>query len=272
MVALPEVLHRKLPVPGRGIGLACGDLRRAEAVVFDIGVKAISNQIEFDDSVIALFGKTDKDKPLIDACPARVKRPVLRPEIIGHRSCPDEFALKVPGPGVIGAGEGADMIACLRDDSRPTVAADIEERAHLPVPASHQDDRFSGNLVCENVPGLGNRGDMVDVKPLSGDDAVEILLEDVRVRVERLLERHPGLLAHQEVTKRDRTGRRHAVTPPAWVAARDCHVRNAGRSRPHEKRDRRWLSGPSLKGRFRQRYTSARYSSHFSSSQSPFST
>ena len=162
VVALPEVLHCEFPVSRRGILLPRGDLHGIQTVPSDIGLEIPRQGFEFDDFRIIFLGEADEYEALIDGGSAGMKRPVFRSEPVWHESCPDEPALEVPGPGVVGTGECVPLVPILQHDPAASVAADVEEGPNFPILASDEDDRLSCDLPGDDVAGFRDGRDMVD--------------------------------------------------------------------------------------------------------------
>ena len=77
--------------------------------------------------------------------------------------------------------------------------ADVEERFYGAVVAANHDDRFAGDLEQNVVPHLGDSGYVIDQQPLAREHAGHLALEDLRIAIERLLQRESGTLPFDQL-------------------------------------------------------------------------
>src|SRR5687767_13102071 len=87
-------------------------------------------------------------------------------------------------PAVILAAEELGAPILVLANRRAAVGAAVDEAVDLPVLVAADDDRDAADIGGLVVAGLGNLGGVADVHPGGIEDALELSLEDLFVRVQ----------------------------------------------------------------------------------------
>ena len=80
---------------------------------------------------------------------------VLPREAVAGQRLAEEVTVQVIGPGVVRTGEHAAGVAVPLDNTRPSVAAGVEERADLAVLTPHEEGRDVADVDGHAVTGVG---------------------------------------------------------------------------------------------------------------------
>jgi hypothetical protein len=124
----------------------------------------------------------EEDRAVEDLALRLVQRPVgiVEVEAVRRAGRAQQATVEVPAPAVLrthdllgaaGAADGAQL--------RATVAADIEEGAHRARGIARDDEALARDRRLEVVTGLADHADLADVHPLAGEDALDLLVEDL---------------------------------------------------------------------------------------------
>ena len=123
---------------------------------------------------------------------------VLWLEVVAHVLGPQQAAVGLVGPLVIGADKLGGLAGRLGADPATAVAAGIVEGADLVVPTAHHDNGIPAQLQRHVGTGLRHFGGGGGENPLPIPDMRQVLLVDTGVRIERLRQRPSGALGSKE--------------------------------------------------------------------------
>ena len=97
---------------------------------------------------------------------------------IGHA---DKPAVITVGPAVIGAGKRRGIAGIGTAQAVAAMAADVEERAHLPSAVTQDQDRVFAHIGSEEIAGLRDLAVVAQKQPAARENALQLLLVDVRL-------------------------------------------------------------------------------------------
>jgi hypothetical protein len=177
VIALEERVDGELPIDARrdavhrveriGLGLQRCEVRR----------KGTQHRPDVDHGTLSLLHRrrAHEDHPVLLAGreahqPVSAEIEAGEARLVGDA---EKLALRVVGPGVIGADEGAGVAAAL-GDRRTTMAADVGEGAHLPIRSPHQQHRHAGRVLGDVVAGLRKPGRQAHEQRLAAEQRVAL--------------------------------------------------------------------------------------------------
>src|ERR1051326_1271846 len=93
----------------------------------------------------------------------------------------DQLAIIAVGPAMIGAGEARGVPIIGAAEPVASVTADIEKSAHDSVGAPYDEHRVFTHIGREEIAGLRDLAVVAQIKPAAREDALQLLLIDLRL-------------------------------------------------------------------------------------------
>ena len=153
VVILHRVLGRELPV-SRPLALVVEDFDLlADAVVRDRALHRRHHRLQRARLVVQV--DEQESHPAVEPVLRQGAGAFVEDLAFLHMRGPDQSSVGGIGPGVIGTDEPAGVAVALGHEHAP-VTADRIQRAHLAIPAAHDDHRFAHHVDRVEIAGFGD--------------------------------------------------------------------------------------------------------------------
>ena len=175
VVALHVVLGQDLPVgvPDMGFAEGLGVVLKAE-----IGDHFIQRRQPGEDCIgFGVQRDVDPAEPFFTTDRRQTKVFLAETVVALHSRRTAQCAVQIVGPGVIGAGDCADVATPLQQ-RRHAVQADIRHRPEHLVAATHHHDRLAGNNAGNVVAGFRQRTGAADADPVMAKHRLQFTVKE----------------------------------------------------------------------------------------------
>ena len=161
VVALPRVFSDHLPVRSEIVGLSTADLRGVEAIRFQKRPDILRQRVES----LRYLRQADENQAFEDPDVGAAEAMLGPVEVGRHQPRGIQTAVQVVHPGVVRADQLFHLSLGFLADSRPAVAAHIEQSMYGPVLVTDHNDGLAAHIKGEEIPGLRDAADVAREEP-----------------------------------------------------------------------------------------------------------